>query len=198
MKSGPRKTATLAFVTPKSPQYIYAIAAGTAGISVMALVSPSEAEILYTPANKTITRDRSYNLDLNHDGSVDFVLVDHCSILGSNVSHSFQILEVIAEPNNGVNCIESFCMAANRYAAALRRGDEIGSAITSARMVIRICSNGRHSGRERCAARILRPGTIPASVILGCAFQINGETHFGWARLNVVFHNGAPQDQEPG
>lgn len=30
---------------------------------------------------------------------------------------------------------------------------------------------------------------------LGLQFQINGETHFGWARFNVRFHKGAPKDR---
>jgi len=54
---------------------MYALAAGAAGVSVMAMAAPSEAEIVYTPANVTIT-DQSgdlYYLDLNGDGINDFV-----------------------------------------------------------------------------------------------------------------------------
>ncbi len=50
----------------------YAIVAGTAGVSLLALAQSSEAEVIYTPTNQTIDRSASYSLDLNHDGIVDF------------------------------------------------------------------------------------------------------------------------------
>ena len=50
----------------------YALATGAAGVSLMALAQPAEAEIVYTPANATIPFDRGLTIDLNHDGRDDF------------------------------------------------------------------------------------------------------------------------------
>jgi hypothetical protein len=53
---------------------LYALAAGAAGVGVMALAEPAEAEIVYTPTHVNIAPNRTVGLDLNHDGSVDFTI----------------------------------------------------------------------------------------------------------------------------
>jgi hypothetical protein len=53
---------------------LYALAASTAGVSLLALVQPVEAEIVYTPTNQKIGVNTPFNLDLNHDGITDFQL----------------------------------------------------------------------------------------------------------------------------
>jgi hypothetical protein len=51
----------------------YALVAGAAGVSIAALVQPSAAEIVYTPANYNIPANTNHiYLDLNHDGVPDF------------------------------------------------------------------------------------------------------------------------------
>ena len=50
---------------------LYALAAGAAGVGIMALAEPAEAEIVYTPTHVNIAPNRIVGLDLNHDGSVD-------------------------------------------------------------------------------------------------------------------------------
>jgi hypothetical protein len=54
----------------------YAIAASAAGVGVLALAKPAEAKIVYTPAHIVLNgrSNTHYDLDLNHDGIVDFVL----------------------------------------------------------------------------------------------------------------------------
>jgi hypothetical protein len=50
----------------------YVIAATAAGVSWLALAQPANAEIVYTQVNQVIPSDTTFNLDLNHDGIVDF------------------------------------------------------------------------------------------------------------------------------
>src|SRR5579872_3598734 len=50
----------------------YALAAGAAGVSVLALVEPADAKIIYTPANIKIRAYQHYYLEINHDGVHDF------------------------------------------------------------------------------------------------------------------------------
>src|SRR5208337_3467742 len=59
----------------------YALAAGAAGVSLLALADPAQAKIVYTPGDVTFggtpplyeAGRGSYYLDLNHDGFPDFV-----------------------------------------------------------------------------------------------------------------------------
>jgi hypothetical protein len=55
---------------------MYALAASAAGVTLLALAPPSEAEIIYTKAQHVIPKGGHYNLDLNHDGKTDFRFVD--------------------------------------------------------------------------------------------------------------------------
>ena len=48
----------------------YAVAAGAAGVGLLALAQPAEAKIVFTPAHKSI--GVSTLIDLNHDGINDF------------------------------------------------------------------------------------------------------------------------------
>ncbi len=52
--------------------HLYALAASAAGVSVLALAQPAEAEIVYTPVQVTIAPGQTYGLDVNQDGIVDF------------------------------------------------------------------------------------------------------------------------------
>jgi hypothetical protein len=171
----------------------YAIAAAAAGVSLMALTQPSEAEIVYTPANETINRSSSYSLDLNHDGTVDFIIANHAGEWGSGAGTE-QLLLVLAGKSNQVNCAYSFCLSTFIYAAALRRGDQIGQ------------PQRRHGwlGHEAIMADeiLLNGSTLYANSwanvtnqYLGLRFQIDGEVHFGWARLSVKFHGGPPAER---
>jgi hypothetical protein len=53
---------------------MYALAASAAGVGALALARPSEAEIVYRPAQVTIRINKTIPLDLNHDGKTDFRL----------------------------------------------------------------------------------------------------------------------------
>src|SRR5690242_6569462 len=53
---------------------MYSLAASAAGVGMLVLVQPSEAKIVYTPANVQV--GARLNLDLNHDGITDFEFCD--------------------------------------------------------------------------------------------------------------------------
>lgn len=52
----------------------YVAAAGAAGTGMLALAQPADAEVVYTPANTPILVNTPLSLDLNNDGTADFVL----------------------------------------------------------------------------------------------------------------------------
>jgi hypothetical protein len=170
----------------------YALAAGAAGVSLLSLAQPSGAEVVYTPANETIGRGGSYKLDLNHDGLTDYIIAEHTEHYSPY--ESFQVLSLRAAAANQANCPSSFCISGNTYAAALHLGSRIG-----------------YTGRRGWLGRNVRMadgilfgngsvyysgGWVNVSDrYLGLRFQINGETHFGWARLSVRFHGGPPAER---
>jgi hypothetical protein len=108
---------------------MYALAAGAAGVGLLALAPLAEAKIVYTPAHAKITQ--LVALDLNHDGSVDFYL---------NRSAGFDVRQVAVcqhwwkagssitycSPYSGTNAIRAGTDSkGRRFAAALRYGERI-------------------------------------------------------------------------
>src|SRR5580700_343616 len=71
----------------------YALAAAAAGVSVLALTAPSEAEIVYKQAHRVIGDGASFNLDLTGDKTVDLSIENkhhlHCTTDGFCSSTQF-------------------------------------------------------------------------------------------------------------
>jgi hypothetical protein len=168
----------------------YTLAASTAGVSLLALAQPSDAEVVYTPANQIINRLTLYRLDLNHDGITDFTMFDRVTGPTQFLS-SRQSLGVRAAPYNRVKCVyPSFCASTFIYAAVLPQGSQIGT------------SQNRHGWLGELAQMGLAEGSKGKDTLfgywpntrngyLGLRFQIDGEPHFGWARLSVQFVGGS-------
>jgi hypothetical protein len=175
----PRKTATL-------PESVYrqlnkyALAASAAGVSVLALVQPAEAKIIYTYAHKSI--GPKIFLDLNHDGVFDFKFINGRAVYTFAPS-TWAWLDVYGV--RPANQIEG-------RASALLAGAYIGP-------------KGTFSGGEQVMATVWYKmfsqryqgpwvGATGAGVkhrYLGLRFGINGKIHFGWARLDVIISRPA-------
>lgn len=152
----------------------YALVAGAAGVSALALAARSEAEVVYTPADVKIRAVENvgfgYALDLNGDGIADFQLVN--DTFGNGGGQSV----VPAVHGNRIEGVGS-------YASALRPGASIGPTSPFA----------RQAGRTRMAAWIRSSGITSSSgpwknaqnLYLGCKFLIDGQYHFGWARISI-------------
>jgi hypothetical protein len=164
----------------------YTLAAGASGVALLALPQSSEAEIVYTPTNQIIGRQGSYSLDLNHDGIVDFRIVELVNKEGS--FGTFQSLRVKAATGNEVQCSAPGCVNFT-YARTLRAGAQIGSK-----------AGGWEGHYPVMAVESLFPGgrvyywfpwANVSNRYLGLKFKINGQYHYGWARLNVKFRGGS-------
>ncbi len=186
---GPRTTPSLLSSPTNQRLRAYALVASAAGVAALALVSPAEAEIVYTPADQTVGRQGTYSLDLNHDGIVDYILAEHA--VKDTSFATFQVLSMKAPTGNHVQCVTSDCISTFIYAAALRSGSQIKSAHQRG-----WCFPG---GAEMAFEILFERSRSPfysdawANVsdrYLGLWFQINGENHYGWARLTVKFHPG--------
>jgi hypothetical protein len=153
----------------------YALAAGAAGVSLMALVQPAEAEIIFTPANATIPLNRYVSIDLNHDGNPDFKFFFY-----TFAYHSFRgNLSVI--PLNGAGVIAG----AGKYASPLFRGNSIGPAQAFAEGTQRLFrSQGFAYDSSRYNRSVFGPWVNVTNRYLGVEFAIDGATHYGWIRLS--------------
>ena len=157
----------------------YALAASAAGVGILACPPTAKAKIVYTPAHTRV--NGALNLDLNHDGIIDFSIRSH------RYNSYFWSLWV---SRSGENLVR----AGNRsrynsfYAAALPAGARLGPKrkwVPGGGMLAWefFTSSGTHTGYGGPWFDVKRR-------YLGFKFLINGHFHYGWARLNV---EGTPQ-----
>jgi len=152
----------------------YTLGATAAGVALLASTQPAEAEIVFTPANGQIIHGMKLSLDLNHDGITDFYLINSLHFSATRTADQFSVRPSLG---NGI-------WASNRisyFAAALPAGVSIDSKAPfhSIQMGMAFASNadgGYFSGGGWTSAR---------NRFLGLKFFIDGEVHFGWARLTV-------------
>jgi hypothetical protein len=157
----------------------YALAASAAGVSLLALVQPTEARVVYTRANRNIFPDHVIPLDLNHDGLTDFIFTNR---LDKTQFSSFgsDWLSVVPSGANRVWGHETTSQHSHRYASALQAGFRISGAFSRGRGYM--AYGHFFSGTYVCHGQWKNLDNH----YLGLKFHDRkGETHFGWARLNV-------------
>jgi hypothetical protein len=82
---------------------MYAVAAGAAGVGMLALAQPAQARIVYTPAYKQISALPGQDgilLDLNHDGVNDFVFLLFYSVC---TGCGFNSDLLVSRPNRSIS-----------------------------------------------------------------------------------------------
>jgi hypothetical protein len=161
---------------------LYALAASAAGVSLLALTRPVEAKVVYTKTHQDIGTNGIYELDLNHDGMVDFLLQQ----FGTSSLNSNRLLadEALGNAVAGSHSRKSI----RHYASALKPGARIGP---GERFI-----KGGNNGETMAWIWVDPDGGSYHTYgkwidlknrYLGLKFKINGSTHYGWARLSV--HN---------
>jgi hypothetical protein len=152
---------------------MYALAAGAAGVGVLALAQPVEAKIVYTPAHRIIGPDSSYLLDLNHDGITDFTIRNMYNCPDSCVS------SIAAKPANGNRGVEGPLSTRGHasWAYALKAGAIIGPKRPFSASLLEFAGSGvcHPDGSHWCNLKRY----------LGLSFKIQGKTHYGWARISM-------------
>jgi len=177
--------------------HLYALAATAAGVSVLALAQPSEAEIVYTPANVTIAPNQEYGLDLNNDGIVDFTFKAFGKYFPPVTYINFLNVKR-AQPGNEVAAHLAFNLdfaGGFNFAYALSSGTPISQqarhfSVARATMAWQCACD---AGGYYRGSWLSHSSHAPLSNrYLGFKFKINGEVHYGWARLNAEgFFGGA-------
>lgn len=156
----------------------YALAAGAAGVSLMALAQPASAEIVYTPANGTLHANQAVPIDINHDGTPDFD-----AFLYTFAYHTFNA-SLNLTPRLGGGVVGAG--PGDLYVAALFKGNNIGQSRSFV---------PHRANLERSRGTALYSTFYHRSVkglwsnvtnrYVGVRFSIDGATHYGWIRMTV-------------
>jgi hypothetical protein len=165
-----RATTRLNAVLEKSV-FSYATAATAAGVGVLALSQAAQAKIVYTPADVPLPANKTLPVDLNHDGIQDFFFFVS---LGSTRSPTTLSVDPV-RPNNRI-------LGNGLYASALASGVNVGPGGNFQREHDFMVSNasiypGPFGSRG--------PWKGKQDRYLGLKFFIQGEVHYGWARLTI-------------
>lgn len=154
---------------------MYTLAASAAGVGMLALAQPAEAKIIYTKTHGVIGPAKQYYLDLNHDKTTDFTVVNFWTTQCPDSCEQLLYLK----PPAGNSEIGSVTNRGWHFARALSKGSAIGP-------------KGHFlAGTGFMAVAFSTQGSVGAwrnvtNRYLGLKFQIKGKTHYGWARLSVT------------
>jgi hypothetical protein len=162
--------------TPSSTKFdrkllAYVAAASAAGVAALASPLAADAEVVYTPANRTITFDGKSILDLNNDHVADFFF------RGGGLGNFSQ---------NWIHPLNSnrVLLASNGEVAALPAGSIVGPGEQVYGRKF-IGQNADMEGWCECSGSSDFTGNWinATNKYLGLDITINGQHHFGWARL---------------
>ena len=158
----------------------YALAAA----GVAALTPHANAEIVFTKANTTLGYG-NFNIDLNHDGISDFTL--HNYFTGSS-SLYIQKLAVAGGADASTKVIgQTHYGRLNAWAAPLSWS--IGPNSPKGFVSVKGAPALMAYGLCTFYCNPLGAWGRATDKFLGFQFSINGEVHFGWARLSVKLSN---------
>ena len=180
MNRFPRLAKTLVDLPQSTHQRLnmYALAAGAAGVSVLALAPPADAKIIYTPAHVPILEPRGlYKLDLNHDGITDFNIANT-----TNYNTDQFFCNLVARGPLGNQVVGTFVyrgFPANAHAFVA--GGKIGPGDPFFPEQVELAGLYYGGGGPNSHGNFLNV----TNRYLGMKFQIGGQTHYGWARLTV-------------
>jgi hypothetical protein len=167
----------------------YTSAATAAGVGILALTCPASAKIVYTHVHKQLPINKTFFLDLNHDGIADFAFnnTKGTTIAGGG----WDFLTIF--PVKSANRIWGERTGDNgffRYASALSAGARVGpSAQFTPGNKLMVYSWSNQGRRNPPASLCAGPWKDVTERYLGLKFTIKGKRHYGWARLNVACSN---------
>lgn len=159
---------------------MYGLAAA-AGVGVAALSSTAQAEVVFTAAHQEIG-SRGVIIDFNHDGIADV------EIAARNFFADGRAVVVYSHQGNRA-------FGSSLFVSMLPLGYTVGP--SSAKFKLGIASSvlptpkkflyycEANSGGATCEGPWYKTGGTPGSYV-GFRFLIDGQVHYGWARIKVV------------
>jgi hypothetical protein len=164
----------------------YAQVASAAGVSVLALAGASEAKVVYTETNQVTHSGSPLYIDLNHDGIQDFLLRTSFYVGSSGLQVGLNASGKAGNVVAGRRFDRSgyFLSAASALPAGVRIGPE-GNFFLRFPVVAEELFDGVGSQNSDLGAWVGK-GSGVKNQYLGLKFVVDGEVHYGWARLSVT------------
>jgi hypothetical protein len=204
MKRSPRPRATAELSKYLNHQLnMYAVAAGAAGVGMLAFVQPSEAKIVYTPVHRRLHYGLT-RLDLDKlkpDADFEFCLSLFLSNGSTGTRHVYSCPSALAHarksgrppsggsasalsiyPHGGAKNTHNRILGTSNGAFALPRGVRVGPGVTFTQGGKDMATLATFNGFPYVSG----PWANVQNRYLGLKFLIKGRTHYGWARLTVV------------
>ena len=190
----------------------YVAAASAAGVGIMTAAQPADAEVVYTPANTPIAVNIPVPIDLNNDGIADFVLSNNYRVPGRPLSCTvcsfFEDASLKATPAQPSNAIWGFTSNFRTLGNKPQRKKKEKRTVEVAAPLFWGVDAGNGPGRDFPAGQALVMDSTNAfqtlfgffstqtagpwgrerrfsGPYLGLKFTVNGEVHYGWARVIV-------------
>lgn len=164
----------------------YALAAGAAGVGMLALAHPAEAKIVYTSADIHIVQNGGpVELDLNHDGVNDFQFSNtYYSEAGKRRPEGFVQFALTVGPAQQSNRVLAAESKGQLGAAHLLKGKTVGprSRFQPGHSVLAMAEGAG----DYTSFNSFGPWLKVKQGYLGLKFVIKGKIHFGWARIQVA------------
>src|SRR5579862_6688722 len=158
--------------------FAYAVAAGG---GLIVIVQPAAGEIIYTASNTPMAQGFAggaiTQFDINNDGTPDFAFSNF-----SYLTHGLGAVDLKISPDLTGNAVIGVQGQQRALASALAGGVEVGP-------------NANFQSKSLYMAGVffgstntLRSGSwlFVETAYLGLKFMVNGETHYGWARIKFV------------
>lgn len=154
-----------------------------AGGGLIVFSQPAAAQIIYTPSNIPMAQGFAggaiTQFDINNDGTPDFAFSNF-----SYLTHGFGAVDLKISPDVTGNAIVGILLSGQQRttAAALADGVEVGPNANFQSQGLYMAgvffgsTNTLHSGSWLSVE----------TAYLGLKFMVNGETHYGWARIKFV------------
>jgi hypothetical protein len=165
----------------------YSLAATAAGVGMLAAAQPAEAHIVATPANISIPENGGIiEFDVNGDGIPDFGLSAHIyEFAGAPPMGNFTSwLRVV--PAQAGNAVWGVSSEKDQCAAAVRGGlsvNDVRPFKAEALIMLEAAGSYTRGRKSYCPWHDENPP------YLGLKFLIDGEVHYGWARVNAALRN---------
>jgi hypothetical protein len=164
----------------------YALAAGAAGVGMLALAQPAEAKIVYTAAHIPIVQNGGpVELDLNHDGINDFQFSNtYYSQAAKRRPEGFVQFALTVAPVQQSNRVRSFQSGRIVCAAHLLKGKSVGphSPFQPGHSTLPMAEGAG----DFTSFNAFGPWLKARQGYLGLKFVISGKIHFGWARIRIA------------
>lgn len=174
-------------------KHLLAYAAAATGAVLLSTAPSADAQIVYTPSNTPLTLNHQNKgpvfttLDLNNDGVPDFTFAmsstAHFSSIGYTTRFKFY-LKVVPDQTGNQAVQGSQAPAASAVPAGVKIGPQEKFASGGLYLV--------HQAYSRSGGTAQNSGTWQKVefAYVGLKFLLNGQVHYGWARIKFPYPSG--------